>query len=336
MRLFAVVNCAAFVSMLSFAGAAGAAPEPLRVSGPVTHENLSIYFIHGPSQKGPVPLTLEEALRDGKVQVREAGNVNSLEIENLGDQPVFVQAGKQDRTLTVSLLLPPKSGRMPIGSFCVEHGRWSPRAAENASKFDSAAAVVPSHEMKLAMQAPVPAAAPDRPGNEVGIRQRQVWDSVARTQHRLTTTLGGEVRAKISESSLQLALENEKLLAARDRYVKALKAAGDKDDIVGFVFAINGKLNSGDVYPSHALFAKMWTKLLDASATEAVGLRNQPAGEAPTMAMVDDFLAKADAGKTSEQPLKFGMARVLSDADAGYRVEARVAQGWVHRSYLAK
>ena len=83
MRLSAVVNCAAFVSMLSFAGAAGAATEPLRVSGPVTHENLSIYFIHGPSQKGPVPLTLEEALRDGKVQVRETGNVNSLEIENL-------------------------------------------------------------------------------------------------------------------------------------------------------------------------------------------------------------------------------------------------------------
>ena len=88
MRLSAVVNCAAFVSMLSFAGAAGAAPEPLRVSGPVTHENLSIYFIHGPSQKGPVPLTLEEALRDGKVQVRETGNVNSLEIENLGNEPL--------------------------------------------------------------------------------------------------------------------------------------------------------------------------------------------------------------------------------------------------------
>jgi len=342
MRLSAVVNCAAFVSMLSFAGAAGAATEPLRVSGPVTHENLSIYFIHGPSQKGPVPLTLEEALRDGKVQVRETGNVNSLEIENLGDQPVFVQAGdivkggKQDRTLTVSLLLPPKSGRMPIGSFCVEHGRWSPRAAENASKFDSAAAVVPSHEMKLAMQAPVPAAALDRPGNEVGIRQRQVWSSVAAAQERLSRSTGSDVRAKISQSSLQLALENEKLLAARDRYVKALKGAGDSDDIVGFVFAINGKLNSGDVYPSHGLFAKMWAKLLDASATEAVGLRNQPAGEAPTVAAVDDFLAKADAGKASEQPLKFGMARVLNDADAGYRVEARVAQGWVHRSYLAK
>ena len=32
-------------------------------------------------------------------------------------------------------------------------------------------------------------------------------------------------------------------------YVKALKAAGEKgDDIIGYVFAINGELNSADVY----------------------------------------------------------------------------------------
>ena len=73
-----------------------------------------------------MPLTLEEALTSGVAQVRETSDVNSLEIENLGDTPVFVQAGeivkggKQDRTLMVSLLLPPKSGRVPIASkaFC--------------------------------------------------------------------------------------------------------------------------------------------------------------------------------------------------------------------------
>ena len=345
MRLSAVLNCVAFASILTVAGAAAAAPESaqVRVSGPVVHENLAIYFIHGPSQPGPVPLTLDEALRNGSVQVRETSNVNSLEIENLGDKPVFVQAGdivkggKQDRTLTVSLLLPPKSGAIPIASFCVEHGRWSPRAAENAAKFDSSVSAVPSRDMKLAMQAPPSktAVAPS-PSADIGERQRKVWDSVASTQQNLSASLGGDVRAKVSASSLQLALENEKLAAARDAYVKALKAAGAKDDIVGYVFAINGKLNSGDVYPSHALFAKMWAKLLNASATEAVGLRNQKAGEVPTVKMVEDFLAKTDAGKADEQPLKFGMARVLNDADAGYRIEARMAQGWVHRSYLAK
>src|SRR5262249_35167472 len=144
MRLSAVLNGVAFASMLIVAGTAAAAPD-VRVSGPVIHENLAVYFIHGPSQPGPAPLTLDEGLRNGNVLVRETSNVNSLEIENLGDKPVFVQAGdivkggKQDRTLTVSLLLPPKSGAIPIASFCVEHGRWSPRAAENAAKFNSSA-----------------------------------------------------------------------------------------------------------------------------------------------------------------------------------------------------
>jgi hypothetical protein len=32
-----------------------------RISGPVVHENLAVYFIHGPSAPGKVPLTLEES-----------------------------------------------------------------------------------------------------------------------------------------------------------------------------------------------------------------------------------------------------------------------------------
>ena len=81
--------------------------------------------------------------RKGRCGCSETGNVNSLAIENLGDQAVFVQAGdivkggQQDRTLTVSLLLPPKSGRVPIASFCVEHGRWSARGGEDARSFSA-------------------------------------------------------------------------------------------------------------------------------------------------------------------------------------------------------
>ena len=56
---------------------------------------------------------------------------------------------------------------------------------------------------------------------------------------------------------------------------KALEQAGEKDDdVVGYVFAVNGKLNSADVYPSNGLFRKMWPKLLQASVTEAIGEKN--------------------------------------------------------------
>src|SRR5262245_12842321 len=139
--------------------------DEYRVSGPVVHENLAIYLVRGKSAAGPVPLTLEEALAKGAVRVHETGNVNELQIENLGNGEVFVQSGdivkggQQDRVLTVSLLLPQKSGRIPIASFCVEQGRWSARGKEDVKTFATASAAIPSREAKIAMKAPVVASA---------------------------------------------------------------------------------------------------------------------------------------------------------------------------------
>src|SRR6202030_169467 len=93
---------------------------------------------------------------------------------------------------------------------------------------------------------------------EIGVRQRQVWESVRTTQGRLTSSLGAQVRSVQSASSLQLALENERLMDAQKGYINALKAAGEsEDDIIGFAFAVNGNINSADVYPSNGLFRKM-------------------------------------------------------------------------------
>ena len=343
MRIFAIaMSSLAFV--LTFHGSALAAPssEPAPAAGPVVYDNLAIYFIHGPSKSGPVPLTLGEAMSRKLVEVRETGTVNTLEIENFGDQPVFVQAGdvvkggRQDRTLMVSLVLPPKSGRIPIASFCVEHGRWSARAKEDPTKFSASVAAVPSREMKLAMQAPKPSAPANR-RLDTGLRQQEVWDGVQKAQDRLSAATGGEVRAVASATSLQLALENEKLAKLRAGYVEALKAAGESSgDIVGYVFAVNGKLNSGEVYESNGLFRKMWPKLLDASATEAISHRGETADKAPPVKAVAAFLAAGNAGKASTAPLNFGVNRVTRESEHAWQFETANAGGWVHRSYLSK
>jgi hypothetical protein len=332
--------------MLSLIGLAGAqAPEGQRISGPIVHENLALYFIHGKSAPGKVPLTLEEAMAQGVVKVRETSNVNQLEIENLGTDEVFVQSGdvvkggKQDRTLMVSLLLPAKSGAIPIASFCVEQGRWTARGREDAKNFSTASAAVPSREMKLAMKAPMPAA----PVAETSVRQQQVWDNVQKTQTRLTRNLGASVSSAQSASSLQLALESEKLMDAQKGYISALKAAGEKeDDIVGFIFAVNGTLNSADVYPSNGLFRKMWMKLVTASVIEAIGHKDEPAVAAPSIDAVTAFLTAAEAGKASEKALNAGVRLETREADKAYLFEtARAASAaapaaWVHRNYLAK
>jgi hypothetical protein len=356
--LFAAVSISP-VMLLSILGLGQAqTPEGQRIAGPFVHENLALYFIHGRSAPGKVPLTLEEALARNVVKVRETSNVNQLEVENLGDDEVFVQSGdivkggKQDRTLMVSLILPPKSGAVPIASFCVEQGRWTARGREDAKQFSTAAAAVPSRELKLAMKAPLPQAAtpysadPSQPRTgaaETGVRQQQVWDNVQKTQSRLTGNLGTSVRSTQSASSLQLALENEKLLDAQKAYINALKAAGENDDdIVGFVFAVNGELNSADVYPSNGLFRKMWNKLLTASVIEAIGHKDEARGEPPAVEAVTTFLATAEGGKSSERSLNAGVRLETREAEKAYLFEtARAsspasATNWVHRNYLAR
>jgi hypothetical protein len=363
--LLAAVFVSPFV-MSSLVGPGTAqVPETNRISGPFEHENLAVYFIHGKSAPGKVPLTLEEAMASGGVNVRETSNVNRLEIENLGDDEVFVQSGdivkggKQDRTLMVSLLLPPKSGTVPIASFCVEEGRWTARGREDGKNFSTASAAVPSRELKLAMKAPMPAAPPRDGSNadpsrqlapggigeaaETGMRQQQVWESVRATQGKLTGSLGAQVRSVQSASSLQLALENEKLMDAQKGYVKALKAAGEReDDIVGFAFAVNGEINSADVYPSNGLFRKMWTKLLTAGVIEAIGHKNEPAVAPPAAQTVQAFLAAAESGKSNEKALNAGARLETREAQNAFLFEtARVSSpsapvSWVHRNYLAK
>src|SRR6185295_14561975 len=152
-------------------------------------------------------------------------------------------------------------------------GRWSARGKEDVKTFATASASVPSREAKIAIRAPaMPAAAPTAgvtapdgarvlhyAGRGSESRQQQVWTKVRKVQDGLSSNLGAPVQAAASQSSLQLSLENEKLKDAQDAYLKVLMKEGDKaDDVVGYVFAIDGKLNSAEVYPSNGLFRKMW------------------------------------------------------------------------------
>jgi hypothetical protein len=383
MRLFSkqgsnsrVAGCFLVAAMFSVMPASWASEPTTRLSGPFTHNNLAVYLIHGASADGPVPLTLAEALGKGSVRVIETGSVNELQIENTGNDDIFVQSGdivkggKQDRVLTVSLLLPPKSGKVSIASFCVEQGRWTARGQESVAQFASSVDSLPSREAKLAMKAPIQKAAtqPEAPVNggvsgtvgsagsgrttqqrgrdaaadETSLRQRGVWDEVAKTQQKLSSGLGARVAAPQSATSLQLSLENEALKSKRTAYIAALADPGrQSSDVVGYVFAINGRLNSADVYPSNGLFKKMWDKLLAASVTEAIGdvggQSTSAAAAAPSIADVQTFLKAAEAGQSDQKTIAKLMVQDTRNATNSLYVEAKRADGrWVHRNYLAK
>jgi hypothetical protein len=325
-----------------------------RFSGPVVSANLAVYFVHGKSTAGAVPLTLQEAMAKDTVQVYETGNVNELAVENRGEEAVFIQAGdivkggKQDRSLTVSLLLPPHSARIPIASFCVEPGRWSQRGREDVHQFSGAAAAMPSREAKIAMKAPAPAQtaaqrelASDplrRSAAETSERQRRVWDYVASINRELSNNLSAAAVAMPVPNSLQTALENDRLQAAQRAYIDGLRPAGESDpDIIGYVFAVNGKLNSGDVYSSNALFRKLWPKLLAASATEAIAHRETAAAATPSIEAVRAFVTTAQGGKPSVTELTKDARLETRETDEALYFATGWADGrWVHRNYLVK
>jgi hypothetical protein len=326
-----------------------------QVSGPIVHDNLAIYLVHGSAGVGAVPLTLQEALAKSVVKVRETGSVNALTVENTGKDEVYVQAGdivkggQQDRVLSVDLLLPPRSGEVSIAAFCVEHGRWTARGNEDARQFSSAASAMPSHEAKVAMRAyAVTAAAPAADasastmayagGAGTGESQQEIWSTVRKTQDSLSRSVGAPVAAPASPSSLQLSLENDKLKQAQTAYIAALEGAGETgDDVVGYVFAINGKINSGDVYASNALFRKMWSKLLAANVTEAISVKEAAAAPPPAVKQVEAFLAAASRGVTAERAINASVRLATRDGGASLYAETRRADGsWVHRNYLAK
>src|SRR5262249_35410116 len=237
-----------------------------RISGPYASGNLSIFLIHAATADGSAAgayLTLDEALAAGAAAVYETGDVNELQVENKSkDRTLFVQAGdivkggRQDRVLSVDLILPPGSGKTPITAFCVEQGRWSARAGESVQQFGSAEKSLAGKDLKLA-------AKPAR-------SQTEVWNAVAETQAKLAASVGADVAAPASPTSLQLSLENKAVTEAIDKHKAALAGLAENNpDASGYVYAINGKISGGDVYASPALFRKPWPRLLEGNVTEA-------------------------------------------------------------------
>ena len=194
----------------------------------------------------------------------------------------IVKGGKQDRTVQYDMILQPHSAKVSLPCFCVEHDRWQQRGAESDASFGSSQDALSSKDLKLAAK---------RYGD-----QSAVWDNVAKVQGKLCNKVSSAVAASPSPSSLQLTLENKKLREATQAHLNKFNSLPEgKSDVVGYAFAINGKINSADVYASNELFKKLWPKLLKSSAAEAIAEEDKKFGNAPSSAAVQKFLAEAES-----------------------------------------
>ena len=202
--------------------------------------------------------TLDESIEKGYLKVEEKKNnqVSQITVRNKSRYYILVLAGeiikggKQVRTISEDVIIPPKSKRINLSVFCVEKGRWS----KKYGKFGAGGTIV-NPKIRKGI-------------NAKSLDQSKVWCEVRK--------FGGKSKAKSSTGSLQDMLENKKIQADIDKYVK--KLYNTPVGSIGMVVTYGKKIISLDTFANKVLYKKTAKKLLKGSVVVALGNSKRPKG----------------------------------------------------------
>ena len=303
--------------------------------------------------------------------------VNELLVVNRSEKPLYLMPGEiivggdQDRTIGQELVIAADGKPVPIDVFCVEHGRWGGREEREYAGLIAAAhqpqrpfvtSVVPVID-GAALAAPVVAnfnsleetTAAANSGKFVGSvgslnkaarlavqkgdGQSAVWDEVAKENAKAgVESASGTFSGNYSDADAV-----ERL----GPYLKHFKQPiEDRENIVGVIVAVSGKVESLDVFESTPLFRKLWPKLLKSYALDAANAagadaNHQAVARADAVAFFKDvYAAQANQAETtgslalsqgeSDRVLLFSAheRRALdADAAASYSINGGAAFG---------
>ncbi len=311
--------------------------DGITINTPKTEGNLSIFMLTGKEKINGIPYkTLSEIMKTKQVVVRETGQVNTLSVDNNSDAYVFihsgdiVKGGKQDRTISYDIILPPKTKNTPLESFCVEQDRWQQRDNENVNAFSSNTKMLSSRTLKLAAKH--------------GKSQTKVWHEVSEQKAVLNKKLSEKngytvnVAANASHSSLQLALESKELKKSKDSIYLKLKDLIKTPDAIGYAYSINGEIYGVDVYNNRQLFIDLWDKILESIIVEAISKEGDTTATATTK---KDVMAYIEAvkinAKTTDKTLNTATNFKTTKATKGhvkFSTEDLKQRKWVHKSYM--
>ena len=281
--------------------------------------------------------------------------VNRLIVVNRSDKPLYLMPGEvivggsQDRTIAEELVLAPTGKPVAVDVYCVEHGRWGRRSDEESAALLTGITDAPEQAEELAAKAGAGKFAasagylnkPSRLAAQAGRGQQEVWDEVAKAN--------AESKVHTTTMAFTVNYADEEIAGKLRPYLEALEqAVAEQEQVVGAIVAVNGKVESVDVFGSTPLFRKLWPKLLKSHALDALhAAEDEGADKASTVADAAAFLdevlqAQVDETERQEGGLvvtKRDSDRVVSFA-AGSAAPADVAAGGfggaVHTSGFAK
>ena len=267
--------------------------KDFQIRGPFTHQDLTVFLLCSDRQDAQEFLTLDEGLKSGLVTITEQEHeqVRALLIENQSDRPLYLQegerlvGGKQDRTIVSSLVIPPKSGKTSVPTFCVEHNRWTEGEKGRKFEFSVNSALAPKGVRGAA---------------KVEGSQDRVWGCVAAQKVSANKTL----LCPNTNSSVNEMLDAPQVQSISEDYASAMQRALDlaeNRNAVGMAIVFNGQIEEVDLYPNRALFGKLFPRLVRAYAVQAALLKAQAKKAEPvTQAAVVQFV-QANSAKSQKK-----------------------------------
>jgi hypothetical protein len=265
---------------------------------------------HSTSPNSQFDELVDEAAAGESVRPVRRNEVNRLLVVNKSDKPLYlmpgevVVGGSQDRTIGEEMAIAPTGKPVPVAVFCVEQERWTPRNTQESVRTlrslneartvgEGQIPVVGGYLQKF-VATPGSLNKAGRKAIQSGDGQGAVWDEVK--------TINRKLHAESKSRAFTANYVNEKTQRRSRAYLDDLADHVARDDrVVGVVVAMNGKIDSADVFESTPLFRKLWPKLLKGYVLDALstGDAKTPA-KTCTAAEAAKFLATIMQGTVSE------------------------------------
>jgi hypothetical protein len=264
--------------------------EQVKIGRQQSYKNMALFPLLSAYSLDLDYLLLDEALADGVIEIVEAvkeGAVPELKVINKSSRMVLILDGeelvgaKQNRIVNTTILVQANDAII-IPVSCVEMGRWS----YNSPKFHSEHRIMSSglRAMKLEqIQSSL------RSIGNYRSDQGAIWDEISQKASR-----------RIAQSpSMAMSRIYEKDWPSIQEYAGHFKLI---DSQVGAVFMINGKVVGMDSFGKAESFAKVFRKLVESYALDAIDWFDPEKGYKPLKRGVTGFIRDALASQTEFRP----------------------------------